>query len=87
VPELAKRFGWDEEYLARVAAERPSTVTFDIEPAGELVRLAVTHDGFDPGSAVLESISGGWPIVISSLKTLLETGEPLPEPEFAAQGS
>jgi len=87
VPELAERFGWDQQYLARVAAERPSKVTFDIEPAGELVRLAVTHDGFDPGSAVLESVSGGWPIVISSLKTLLETGEPLPEPEFAAPGS
>lgn len=40
-----------------MAAERRSKVTFDIEPAGELVKLTVVHDGFDPGSAVLEGIS------------------------------
>ena len=76
-PELAARFGWDQEFLGRVASEPRSKVTFDIEPAGEMVRLTVIHDGFEPGSAVLESISGGWPVVIASLKTLLETGEPL----------
>jgi hypothetical protein len=47
-------------------------VTFDIEPAGELVKLTVVHDGFDPGSTVLEGISAGWPRLLSDLKTLLE---------------
>jgi uncharacterized protein YndB with AHSA1/START domain/DNA-binding transcriptional ArsR family regulator len=77
-PELAERFGWDEEFLARLAGERRSKVTFDIEPAGEKVKLTVIHDGFEPGSTVAELVSGGWPQVISSLKTLLETGDPLP---------
>jgi hypothetical protein len=36
------------------------------------------HDGFEPGSAVLAGLSDGWPLLISSLKSLLETGEVLP---------
>ena len=39
-----------------------------------MVKLTVVHDGFAPGSAVLEGVRGGWPAVIASLKTLLETG-------------
>jgi uncharacterized protein YndB with AHSA1/START domain len=77
-PALAGRFGWDAEFLGRLAGERRSKVTFDIEPAGNKVKLTVIHDGFDPGSTVAELVGGGWPQVISSLKTLLETGAPLP---------
>ena len=55
-----------------------SKVTFDIELVTQGVKLTVVHDGFEPGSTALEMVSGGWPDVISSLKTLLETGEPLP---------
>jgi hypothetical protein len=39
------------------------------------------HDGFEPGSAVRETISGGWPVVLANLKTLLETGATLPGPD------
>jgi DNA-binding transcriptional ArsR family regulator/uncharacterized protein YndB with AHSA1/START domain len=77
-PELAEKFGWDQEFVAKLAGEPRSRVTFDIEPATQGVKLTVTHDGFEPGSTVLEMVSVGWPDVISSLKTLLETGEPLP---------
>jgi DNA-binding transcriptional ArsR family regulator/uncharacterized protein YndB with AHSA1/START domain len=77
-PELAEKFGWDQEFQAKLAGERRSKVTFDIEPATQGVKLTVIHDGFEPGSTVLEMVSVGWPDVISSLKTLLETGEPLP---------
>jgi hypothetical protein len=52
-------------------------VTFDIEPVGEVVKLTVVHDDFDPGSTVLEGVSQGWPVILASLKTLLETGEAL----------
>ncbi len=76
--ELAERFGWDDDLLARIAGEPRSKVTFEIEPTAEGVRLTVTHDGFGPDSTVLEMTKHGWPNVISSLKTLLETGEPLP---------
>ena len=77
-PELAEKFGWDQEFAAKLAGEPRSKVTFDIEPATQGVKLTVIHDGFEPGSTVLEMVSVGWPDVISSLKTLLETGEPLP---------
>ena len=77
-PELAEKFGWDQEFQAKLAGERRSKVTFDIEPAVQGVKLTVIHDGFEPGSTVAQMVSVGWPDVISSLKTLLETGEPLP---------
>lgn len=53
-------------------AKRISRVTFDIEQTPESVRLTVTHDELDPD--MLRGISGGWPAVLSSLKSLLETG-------------
>jgi hypothetical protein len=53
-------------------------VTFDIEPLGEMVKLTVVHDGFEPGSTALEMVREGWPHLLSDLKTLLETGETLP---------
>ncbi len=76
-PEFAAKVGFSDEYFARVAAERRSKVSFDIEPRGNGVKLTVIHDDFDPASAMLESVSGGWPVILASLKTLLETGETL----------
>jgi uncharacterized protein YndB with AHSA1/START domain len=58
-------------------ASKHSKVTFDIEPyTNDLVRLTVTHDELD--EAMLKGISGGWPTVLSNLKTFLETGRPMP---------
>jgi uncharacterized protein YndB with AHSA1/START domain/DNA-binding transcriptional ArsR family regulator len=56
-----------------------SRVTFEIEPISEVVRLTVTHDQLEPGSEMLQGIMKGWPKVLSSLKSLLEMGRPLPE--------
>jgi uncharacterized protein YndB with AHSA1/START domain len=56
-----------------------SRVTFEIEPIGDVVRLTVTHDRLEPGSEMLEGITEGWPKVLSSLKSLLEVGRPLPK--------
>ncbi|MGH3464172.1 MAG: ArsR/SmtB family transcription factor [Kribbellaceae bacterium] len=78
-PEFAKSVGLDDEYLAKAAGERRSKVTFDLEPRGELVKLTVVHDDFEPDSIVLQSVSQGWPELLSSLKSLLETGQPLPQ--------
>jgi uncharacterized protein YndB with AHSA1/START domain len=55
-----------------------SRVTFDIEPVEGVVRLTVTHDRLEAGSKMLEGITAGWPKVLSSLKSLLEVGKPLP---------
>lgn len=53
-----------------------------MQPSGCL-KLTVIHEGFEPGSTALDMVSHGWPALLASLKTLLETGEPLPEPEPA----
>lgn len=52
-----------------------SRVSFDIAPYEGMVRLTVTHDELEPGSGMDKGIRQGWPIVLSSLKSLLETGE------------
>ena len=54
--------------------EKPSRVVFDLEQQRGQVKLTVTHDDFIEGSKVFESISNGWPLVLSNLKSLLETG-------------
>jgi uncharacterized protein YndB with AHSA1/START domain len=77
-PEWAEAHGFGDELLAKVASERRSKVTFDIEPVGQMVKLTVVHDDFEPGSTVAELVSEGWPRLLSDLKTLLETGEVLP---------
>lgn len=58
--------------------EKHTRVTFTIEPVRGVVRLTVTHDRLEPGSEMLEGITKGWPQVLSSLKSLLEVGRPLP---------
>ena len=65
------------------AAEPPSRVTFTIEHSGDVVRLTTVHDDFPPNSAVFVACSKGWPMILSNLKTLLETGKPLPAFEFS----
>jgi DNA-binding transcriptional ArsR family regulator/uncharacterized protein YndB with AHSA1/START domain len=77
-PEWNATIGLSDEVLAKVAAEPRSHVSFDIEPHGELVKLTVVHDNFEPGSTVATMVSAGWPMVLSSLKTLLETGDAQP---------
>ena len=61
------------------AAEKsnPSRVTFEIEKVGGMVRLKVTHSDLKAGSVMEERISAGWPRVLSSMKSFLETGVPL----------
>ena len=77
-PEWAAEVGMDEATADAWRAEPRSKVTFDIEDVGKgVARLTVMHDGFSPGSSVLQGISQGWPAVLSSLKTLLETGTAL----------
>ena len=58
--------------------ERTSRVTFDLEPRGHIVKLTVTHDNLDEGGKTFLGISEGWPMVMASLKSMLETGRPLP---------
>jgi DNA-binding transcriptional ArsR family regulator/uncharacterized protein YndB with AHSA1/START domain len=83
-PEWADALGLDAETHERLAAEPRSKVTFDIESLDdEQVKLTVVHDGLAPHGLVGTLIGNGWPRVLSNLKTLLETGEPLPDSTVA----
>jgi uncharacterized protein YndB with AHSA1/START domain len=57
--------------------EGVSRVTFEIEPRGKVVKLTVTHDELNEAGVTYCNISGGWPMVMASLKSLLETGRAL----------
>jgi uncharacterized protein YndB with AHSA1/START domain len=59
--------------------EKHSTVTFLMEPYRGITRLTMTHDALEPGSEMLRGVTEGWPRVLSSLKSLLEVGRPLPK--------
>jgi uncharacterized protein YndB with AHSA1/START domain len=70
-------YTWHVEFVDELRDEHPSRVTVEIEPAGEAVKLTLVHGDFEPGSEVLEGVRSGWPAILASLKTLLETGKPL----------
>jgi uncharacterized protein YndB with AHSA1/START domain/DNA-binding transcriptional ArsR family regulator len=78
--ELAAAVGFSAEQQAAFSAEPRSKVTFEIEPLdADQVKLTVVHDDLEPDGLLQSMISGGWPRVLANLKTLLETGEPLPD--------
>lgn len=69
-------------FAEELRAEPPSRVTFTLEQDGEVVRLTMVHDNFPPDSRVYPSCREGWRIILNNLKTLLETGKPLPPFSF-----
>ncbi|MEA2621710.1 MAG: hypothetical protein QOH61_620 [Chloroflexota bacterium] len=71
---------WDDE----IRDEPPVRMTWEIDPSGALCKLTVTTDGVVPGSATESQFEGGIQYIVSGLKTLLETGAPMPA--GAAQG-
>jgi uncharacterized protein YndB with AHSA1/START domain len=75
-PPRRLAYSWDvvKEGAAR---ERTSRVTFDLVPRGKVIRLVVTHDEIDESGTTLRDVSAGWPMVLASLKSVLETGHPL----------
>jgi DNA-binding transcriptional ArsR family regulator/uncharacterized protein YndB with AHSA1/START domain len=78
-PEWAESLNLTDDTRDRLTAEPRSKVTFEIEPLGEQVKLTVIHDDLEPGGMTGSLISQGWPRVVANLKTLLETGETLPD--------
>ena len=62
-----------------IAGDPESRYEFRLEPMGEsLTRVTIEHSGIPVGTATEEQVSGGSTLILSSLKTLLETGQPLP---------
>jgi uncharacterized protein YndB with AHSA1/START domain len=68
---------WQNEFRPELKEEGHSRATFEIVAVGELAMLTVTHEIDREGSKLIEAVSGGWPAILSSLKTLLETGKAL----------
>lgn len=66
---------WRNEWRPESKAEGYSTCTFEVEAAGAAVKLTVTHAIDVPNSKLIDGVSGGWPLILSNLKSLLETGE------------
>jgi uncharacterized protein YndB with AHSA1/START domain len=69
---------WRNEFRPELREEGYSRCVIEIEQAGEVVKLTIIHEIDKPGSKFIEAVSGGWPKILSSLKTLLETGTTLP---------
>jgi DNA-binding transcriptional ArsR family regulator/uncharacterized protein YndB with AHSA1/START domain len=78
-PEWAASLDFADDTRDRLGAEPRSKVTFEIEPLGDQVKLTVIHDDLEPGGVTGSLISQGWPRVVANLKTLLETGDTLPD--------
>jgi uncharacterized protein YndB with AHSA1/START domain len=66
---------WTNQFMPELQAEGPSRCTLEIEPRGESVRLSVLHEIDAPESRFIAAVSNGWPLILSSLKSLLETGQ------------
>ncbi|HEX2645731.1 MAG TPA: SRPBCC domain-containing protein [Candidatus Dormibacteraeota bacterium] len=85
--ERPRRFvhSWRALYDDELAAEEPSRVSWEIEPQpGGITKLTVVHDQLEGAPKTATSVSGGWMFVLSGMKTLLETGEPLSERSVGA---
>jgi len=65
--------------------EAPSRASFSIADNGQVVRVTMIHDHSAPESKVYPACCIGWPMILSNLKTLLETGRPLADLEFVAE--
>jgi uncharacterized protein YndB with AHSA1/START domain len=77
---------WRNEFKPEMKAEGYSTATYELEPAGSAVKLTLTHEIDKPNSKLIEGVSQGWPHLLASLKSLLETGESLVESRTWPEG-
>src|SRR6185369_8138478 len=76
---------WRNEFMPELKAEGYSRCVMELELAGETVKLTVTHTAEREAPKFIAAVSGGWPKVLSSLKSYLETGTALPRPDQCAQ--
>jgi uncharacterized protein YndB with AHSA1/START domain len=66
---------WEHAWRPELAAEGPARCTFTLAEEGRATKLTVLHEIDKPESKLIEAVSGGWPKILSNLKSLLETGE------------
>jgi uncharacterized protein YndB with AHSA1/START domain len=76
-PERRLVIKWRNQFRPELHAEGDSRMTMEIEKQGEMVKLKIVHEIDRPDSKFIEAVSNGWPLILSGLKSLLETGESL----------
>jgi len=77
VPHKKIVLTWRNEFIPELKAEGYSRLTYELEKQGDSVRLTVLHEIDKDQSQFIPKVSTGWPAILSSLKSLLETGESL----------
>lgn len=77
---------WRNEFIPEMRREGYSRMTLGIEKQGTSVKLTIVHEMDKPRSKFIDSVSEGWPPILSSLKSLLETGESLEETRHWPEG-
>jgi uncharacterized protein YndB with AHSA1/START domain len=65
---------WQHQTNPELKAEGDSLCTMELEPSGAAIKLSITHSIEREQSKLIEAVSGGWPMILSNLKSLLETG-------------
>ena len=68
---------WRSEFKPELKTEGYSRLTYELEQQGDTVKLTLIHEMDKPGSKLIDAVSNGWPAILSSVKSLLETGESL----------
>jgi uncharacterized protein YndB with AHSA1/START domain len=76
-PHRRLMLSWRVEFKPEMRAEGFTRLTYELEEQGDMVKLTLIHEIDKPDSKVIEAVSNGWPMLLSSLKSLLETGESL----------
>ena len=76
-PQRRLVLSWRNEFRPDLRQEGYSRLTYELEQQGESVKLTVIYALEKPESKLIEEVSGGWPLILASLKSLLETGESL----------
>ena len=85
-PNKGLVLSWRNEFMPGLREEGFSHMTYQLEQVGESVKLTVIHEMDKPQSKLIDAVSNGWPHILSSLKSLLETGESLVETRRWPQG-
>jgi uncharacterized protein YndB with AHSA1/START domain len=85
-PERKLVLSWRNEFKPELGDEGFARMTYELEQQGESVKLTVIHEMDKPKSKLIDAVANGWPHLLSSLKTLLETGESLAETRTWPEG-
>ncbi len=85
-PKRKLVLSWRNEFKPEMREEGYSRLTYELEQVGGSVKLTVLHEMDVPKSKLIDAVSNGWPHLLSSLKSLLETGESLEESRHWPEG-